>query len=49
MTERSKNRKFTTAFNECALKRLRKGESGIGAARKLSLSRKMYLGDGRIR
>jgi transposase len=41
MTERSKNRTFTTAFKERAVKRLRKGESVLGLARKLGLSRKI--------
>src|SRR5258708_5343147 len=41
MTERGKNRRFTTAFKERAVKRLRKGESVLGLARKLGLSRKI--------
>jgi transposase len=41
MTEKGKNRTFTTAFKERAVKRLRKGESVLGLARKLGLSRKI--------
>src|SRR5258708_12655989 len=41
MTERGKNGRFTTAFKERAVKRLRKGESVLGLARKLGLSRKI--------